>query len=448
MRPGAPTHLPRATIPRWRTRRWVPAGMARVIIGNATSLIASTGLTSGLGAIFWLVAAHGYSPAAVGLAGAAVSAMTLLGTLATLGFGTALIGELPRRRADVRPLVTSSMVAAGLVGAVIGAGFALVAPYASASFGPLSSNAGIVGVFAGGVAITAMALVFDGATIGLLRSRLQLRRNAVFAVGKLLILVAAVLIIATRGGIVIFIVWALGTLLSLALLLVPMLRHPRRHSPSTYRPRVAFVRSLWRSAFGHHAYNLAFTVPSFALPLIVVGILSVTANAGFYVAFMIAGFTYVIPNALTKVLFAVGSLEPEALAARIRLTLGLSLAACLIAIVVLLVGAPLILGLFGHRYATATGTLRTLSLAALPMIVKTHFLAVTRIQQRVLRSMPIVWGGALLEIGLGVVGAATLGVLGVALGWLAAVGLEAIVMGKTVHRAAMPMSGKPLAARP
>lgn len=410
-------------------------GMPRAILANAASLMATQGITSGLGVVFWGLAAHHFSRAAVGLAGGAVSAMTLLGTLATLGFGTALIGELPRRRSGKRALVWSAAVVCSGTGAVLGVAFAVGAGHVSRGLTPLAETAGSVALFSAGVAITSMALVFDGATIGLLRGRLQLGRNVIFAAVKLVLLIAAVGLLSHRSGLGIFATWALGTLLSLVLVGGGTLGRGVLRLRA-FRPRPSLLKGMWSQAFGHQAYNLSFTVPSFVLPLAVLTFVSAQANGEFYVAFMIAAFIFMIPNALTTVLFAVGAMEPDALAKRLRLTLAVSVATCLGAIVVIMVGAQDILGLFGDKYAGAAWTLRTLTLAALPLIVKTHFLAVTRILRQLRQSMPIVWSGAVLEVIAGAVGAIMGGIEGVSIGWLIALTLEACVMSRTVVPAA------------
>src|SRR5712664_1454397 len=53
----------------------------RALLGTFMSLIATTGITSALGIAYWWVAAHRTPMAAVGNGSAAVSAMTLAGTL-------------------------------------------------------------------------------------------------------------------------------------------------------------------------------------------------------------------------------------------------------------------------------------------------------------------------------------------------------------------------------
>src|SRR5438552_2116975 len=79
------------------------------VVINAGSMVGTTVVGAGFGVVFWWFAAHQYPPAAVGLAAAAVSAMTMLGTLGVLGFGTLLIGELPRHGGKGAALVATAL---------------------------------------------------------------------------------------------------------------------------------------------------------------------------------------------------------------------------------------------------------------------------------------------------------------------------------------------------
>ncbi|MFN2199238.1 MAG: hypothetical protein ACK2UW_24180, partial [Anaerolineales bacterium] len=53
----------------------------RVILSNAGTLVGTQAVTSGLGFIYWWVAARLFAVDAVGFASAAISAMMLLGNL-------------------------------------------------------------------------------------------------------------------------------------------------------------------------------------------------------------------------------------------------------------------------------------------------------------------------------------------------------------------------------
>lgn len=86
----------------------------RDLLGNASTLLATTGVTSVLGFVYLAIAARLCSERAVGYGSAAVSAMTLLGTIGMLGMGTVLIGELPRRRPR------AGLVSAALIASCIG----------------------------------------------------------------------------------------------------------------------------------------------------------------------------------------------------------------------------------------------------------------------------------------------------------------------------------------
>src|SRR5271165_4358212 len=81
----------------------------RDLIHNAINLFATTGVTAGLGFVYWAIGARLYSERSVGYGSAAISAMTLLGTVGMFGLGTVLIGELPRRK-DAAGLVSAALI--------------------------------------------------------------------------------------------------------------------------------------------------------------------------------------------------------------------------------------------------------------------------------------------------------------------------------------------------
>lgn len=402
----------------------------RVIITNASSLVGTTAVTSVLGVVFWGVAAHGFSPEAVGLAGAAVTAMTLLGTFATLGMNTLLVGELGRHREEARALLVTGLLAATIAGALLGFAYTLVGPLISSRLDPLAASAIAVGVFALGAAFTALTLVLDQALVGLLRGGLQLSRNTLFAVLKLAVLVLVVLLTTDRSGMLLFATWVTGTVVSL-LLIGPWVAGAAQGGGAW--PRWYLVRKLRRSAMGHHAMNLAIKVPLLTLPTIVLVLLSATANAHFYIAWMIASFGFVVPTALTTVLYATGA-DTSLLADRMKVTLRVCFATGIAMVAILLLGAGPILRLFGGRYASSDTiwTLRLTALAIFPLTIKSHFVAITRILDRVGNTARYVWLGTILELTAACVGALVIGLPGVALGWLLIVCVEAGLMSRTV----------------
>jgi hypothetical protein len=269
-------------------------------------------------------------------------------------------------------------------------------------------------------------------------------RNALFAVAR----IGALSLFATaasRSSASILWSWAAG--LAFALALVLAVARPRGALIADYRPRLGVLTGFWRDAIHHQALNVSFATPVLVLPIIVLAVASAGANATFYVALQIAAVLYVAPFALTTALFAVGRLEPKSLARRVRLTLAVSAGATSIGLVILLASRSTLLQVFGSTYADAGPTLVVLALAAFPIVVKAHFLAITRIEQLMSRRLPLIWSAACVEIAAGAAGAAIAGAKGAAVGWLLALCAEAAAMSPVVCRAAIETS-RPTEARP
>ncbi len=407
----------------------------RTIIANAGSVVGTTASTSALGFMYWWLAARLFMPAAVGLAGATVSAMTLLGTVGMLGFGTLLIGELPNRPGKEFSLIGTLLVVSGLAGTVLGLLFALIAPHLSENFHPLTANAINIALFALGVGIASAAQVLDQALIGLLRGSLQFWRNTFFAIAKLALLFVVARWLAATTGLTIYATWAIGNGISLVVLIGLALL--KRGQFRSYRPEWVIMRQLGPAALKHHGLNLALQGASFALPIMVTGILSAEANAYFYTAWMVVGFVFVVPLALTTALYAVGTRSPAALAHKLRFTLGLAMAGGILANVVLFFVANPLLSIFRPEYGVhAATTLRILGLAVFPIIVKDHYVAIHRIYGRVTKAALFVAIGGLFELAMATIGARLGGLSGLAVAWVVAGCVQAVLLAPVVYRVA------------
>ena len=357
--------------------------------------------------------------------------MTLFGFMGTLGLGTLLMGELPRRKDGHRSLLNAALLINVLVGSILGLGFALIAPLVSSNLGPLGESLPSTAFFAVGVGLTALAFVLDQALIGLLHGGLQLTRNVVFALVKLLALIPIAVLVANAGAPWIYTAWAAG----IAASLVVLVRFYARRDGDALRPSFALLLQMRASAASHAAVNLALETADLAMPILVVSLLSASANATFYIAWMIAGFLVMVPLSLSMVAYAIGSADAAGLARRFRFTFGISLAFGVVANLVLLPAAAPVLQVFGQSYADqGTAPLHILALGVFPLTFKTHYVAIHRVQRRLGSAMPIVWGGTLLELGGGALGAVLGGLTGVAWGWLAGLCIEALVMSNDVIR--------------
>jgi O-antigen/teichoic acid export membrane protein len=350
-----------------------------------------------------------------------------------LGLNTLLIGELPRRKNGAE-LVAAALFAAGLGSFLLGLGFAVVAPYFSGRFAEISGSPEQALVFTAGVVLIGASLVFDQATIGLLRGKLQLWRNVIFSAAKLLILPVAVIVLPKQFGLGLTASWTAAAAVSLAILAMYLWLSGDFSFP---RPDWAGLRGLGRLTMIHNWLNLAISVPWMLLPVLVTIVVSPAANGAFYAAWTLSGFLRIIPTHLATVLFAVAAADPQAIASKLRFSLRMSFMLGIPGMLALGLGAHLALGFFGASYAhTATMTLWLLTLGYLPAIPKVHYIAVCRATGHMKRAAIVLTSTATFEVAAAVIGAILGRLNGLSLALLAGFIVEGLATSPRVIRAA------------
>jgi O-antigen/teichoic acid export membrane protein len=415
-----PSRLPVATgfVTRVLARARVP------LYANALVLMGNTGLSAGLGFIFWALAARLYPPAQVGLASAAISAAVFIATFAQLGLPTALI-RFSQDAGPDRMVLTSTVV---LVVTVAGAAAAAVFVMGMGIWAPSLAELAPPSILAASVvtlaATTTASSILVFVAIGARDARPALAGGVTQGVVKGgLVLVFALFI--SRQGFPLVVAWILGTTAAI-LVQVWMLR-------AQLAPRVNLhllrLGSFLRYSAGNYAGDLAWTAPSLLFPLLVLTQLGAEANAYFFVAWAIASLLIGIPFGVASSLLAEGSHEQGAMDEHFRRAVVLTLGLVVPAIAVFWLAAPLLLALFGASYAAnGIDTLRALSLAALPMSINLLYLSVARLDRALVTILGIsaaTGGGSLV---LGVIFAPAMGSVGIAIAYLVAHTVVAVML--------------------
>jgi O-antigen/teichoic acid export membrane protein len=408
-------------------------GRNQDLLRNAGSLVATTGVTSVLGSAYWLYAAREFAQQAVGYGTAAISVMTLLGTIGMFGLGTMLIGELPQREAK-GGLMSAVLIASFAGSLVLGAGFALISAAFGHTFVEIGGTLARMVVFSLGVAATAATFVFDESTIGLMRGGLQLSRNITFSIVKMAVLPVCAIFVHDLFGLGIMLSWVIGTFVSV----IPVAVTLKRGGASLlHKPDWRSLRRLGRLTLAHNWLNLAITTPAKLIPVIVVAVVSPSANAAFYVAFMLASFLYIVPQSLSTVLFAIASATPELIGEKLRFVLRMSMAIGVPVCLVLAAFAHLALSIFGSGYAAqATFPLWLLILGYFPGIPNAVYIAVYRATGRVAQAAVFLAVFAAIQLVAIAIGGKLGGLHGLSYGMLAVAIIEAAITTPTVLRAA------------
>jgi O-antigen/teichoic acid export membrane protein len=403
--------------------------LAGPIVRNAASLYGSTVATSVLGFFYWFVAARMASASAVGVASAIQSSAQFLAIFCVLGLSTLMISELALDRSRARSLIlTAAVSAAGFAVVVAVAGGLVLGVYSPTLREGLSIPVGLT-VFALLSAFTTTLIILDDSCVGLFRADLQFRRNAVFAVGKLMVLPLMIVLWPSHAGTELVVAWTVGLVISLVTVGIAIANLTRGEPTRLVFGQLIEKRRLMA---GHHSLNISIQSPRLLIPVVVVTVIGAKENAAYTAAMLVVAFVNIIPQHLSTVLFALTPGDEVSLHREVKKTMRICLILALLSAPFFAIFGHLILSVFGPAYVVASGALAVLGLTTYPMAIKAHYVAISRSRGRMQQAASRSMIGAILEVGLAALGARLYGVTGVALGFLLAVVLEAFLFAPVV----------------
>jgi O-antigen/teichoic acid export membrane protein len=397
------------------------------------SLTATQVATSTLGFAFWVYAARSLPAAQVGLAAAAIAAMTLVSTFAMLGVGTLLISEVQRRpRSSIPSLFGTGLLIVVTAGLIAGCVAGIVGPLLSSGLRQTGDvPIGFV-AFVLGTAAMAAGAVLDEAVLGIRRERVVFLRNTSASIIRIVALVSIV-----HAGVgdanALLLCWTISILLSLLIALASLRLGRLGPWRVPFRERLDEARANVRHARGHHSLNLILQSSAYLLPVIAALIAHPRGVAYFNSARLVAAALLTIPFMLTIALFASTAGDASRVSERVRLTVPAGLAlASLCALGTILFGQT-VMQIFGRAYASEGATyLKLLALAGPLLVIKDHYVAIQRVRGALGEAARWVTAGTFVEMGGAILGGALYGLTGLCVGWLVGLTLEVTVMAPRV----------------
>ncbi|MGC9379529.1 lipopolysaccharide biosynthesis protein [Streptomyces sp. MH13] len=347
---------------------------------NAYFLMLSTGVSAVLGLGFWLVAARYYSEEAVGQGSAAIAAMRLLASITATTMIGAVVRFVPRAGRATGWLVWRVYAASSVVVAVAAVVFLLTLDLWGASYAPLgTAEAGAL--FVAACVAWALLTLQDGVLTGLRKAEWVPAGNAVFSVGKLILLALFATTLPVLG---IFVSWAVAIAFStLPLGWLIFRRLIPRQAAADHDVEPPKVREMGRFLAGDSLGAVFSLAMINLLPVMVAVNFSAAENGYFYVAYTVGGTMEFMAINMASSLTAHASHDPRRLADGVRGALRRMTLLLVPVVLVLVVFAPQILAPFDEDYAEHGSTvLRLLALGALPRIVVELYIGVLRVQGR------------------------------------------------------------------
>ncbi|MFE9043346.1 lipopolysaccharide biosynthesis protein [Streptomyces sp. NPDC012421] len=414
---------------------------------NAYALMLSTGVSAALGLGFWLVAARYYTEEAVGQGSAAIAAQRMLASITATTLAGAVVRYVPRAGRATGPLVLRLYLLSTVVVAAASGIFLLTLDWWGPSYAPL-------GTLSAGIFFTlssvgwALLSLQDGVLTGLRKAFWVPVGNAVFSVGKLVLLVVLAAALPVLG---VFVSWAAAIAFStipLAWLvfrrLIPQqARADQDREPPTYREIRRFVAG--------DAVGALFSLLMISLlPVMVAVRFDAAHNAFFYTAYTVGGTMEFMAINMASSLTAHASHSPDSLAEGVRGALRRMVLLLVPVVLVLVVFAPLILAPFGQGYTDNGSTvLRLLAAGALPRVAVELYIGVLRVQGRTGMLAAVQGGMCVLVLGSAAVLLGPYGISGAGMAVLGGMtvmavacvpGLRAVLKGKAPEAPAAPVA--------
>jgi acyl-coenzyme A synthetase/AMP-(fatty) acid ligase/thioesterase domain-containing protein/O-antigen/teichoic acid export membrane protein/acyl carrier protein len=352
---------------------FLPSLRAGALGIDIMAVMTSSAATGALGFVFWTLAARGYSAAEVGRASAIISSATLVAILATLSLGSLYERFLPLSGSHSRHYVRWGMLVVVAAALCFGAVFLAVGPRDQ-----LFSHSVEAVLFPGFVAVLAIYAIQDPVLIGLGRARSLAVKNITQSVCKLAA-VAALIPLATGSAIV----WAwvcpaavISVWFAFAVIRPETLERVGAPTLPARRELVQFFASSY-------AISAVGIVVPLLVPLIIVGVLGTETNAYFSMCWLVVNTIGVLIGATAAPFIATASTPGADLrSATTRFTL-MSAGAAVAGAVLLLISAPLVLGIMGPDYAAeGTDLIRLMALTLPSVALLTIYTALARLQRR------------------------------------------------------------------
>jgi len=410
---------------------------AHPLLRGAYSLAGNTIVTSGLGLVYWIVAARLFDERDLGRDAALIASLMLISSLCQLNLGNTLVRFLPtlRRRAGAMVLLAYGVSVA--LSLIVALGALFLAPIVSDDLALLDDEPLVALAYALGVGAWTLFALQDAALSALRAAHWVPLENAFYGVLKLAALPLALALGLEHG---VLLAWVLPLPLLIAPVSVLLFRrllprHAARAAPVERPLRTLGRGPLARFLSQDFAASVLAQLGGALLPVVVAAMLGAVDNAYFYIPFtIVAAFDLLFIGVATS-LTVEGAFGQERVGALVRLAVarfGIVLAG---GMVVLIAGAHLVLLPFGADYADrGDDVLRLMALASLPRSAIYLYGAVQRLRGHGARILAAQGAVVVVQFGLLALLAPAWGLTGVGVAWLASALIVGLAVTPTLTR--------------
>jgi len=368
----------------------------------------NTGTTTFFTYLFWLIAGHMTSTTCIGLTTEAISAAAMIVAVSRLGMDDSLTRFYPQSK-DPDGFYNALIVIMLAVTIITFTGFTVMLPYISPSLLFLNTWQYSL-LFIGYIFLTSICDMQGTALVAIRRADLAFLQYSI-----LILRIPLLLVMGSLGITGIFLALDITYLIMTiaGVVLLYRMRISRRA-----RVDIGEVRKTAAFSLGNYVSTIVATAPITLIPIVIVNVTGAVQEAYFYIAYSIATFLFMVPDAVAASMFVEGSHDrPLKVTTFKSLRFALLLLAPMVLAVV--VFGDKVLLLFSPEYSTAAyQLLLLLTLSSLFYAIIVIHITVVQVQKNIAMLNYIRLAVSGLTIGLSFILLLKIGLIGIGYAWL------------------------------
>lgn len=372
----------------------------------------NTLLGSIAGFVFWIVVSKYYSVSEVGLATAIFSAMTLLSTLATLGFDIVLIRYLPNENSK-KEMINSCLTTSTFFSVLISVIFILAVNYLMPSLSILHENIIFSIIFIFSVAVYCIIYIQNSVFISLRKAKLSFYHSFNWAALKIIFAILFV----HFGVIGLLSSWiaAMSTSLIFGVYLCMTIIPNYNLEISTYKK----IEKIMHFAVGNHISRFLGGAPGLILPILIVNVLASENAAYFYISWMITGIILMLNSSIITSYYVECSHNKLNVTKHLIKSLGIITLLSIISIVSIFLFGEKILLFFGKDYSeNSIGLLKILIISCIPSSINEFYIVLERMNENIYNIIFVNLFIATVTLSFSYFAMIKIGLIGVGYSWL------------------------------
>lgn len=263
---------------------------------NSLYLMLTSVVSSGLGFLFWVIAAKLYTPEDVGIATGLISCMSLIILVSRFGLDYSIIRFFPI--GDKSKIISTSIYLTTLFVIFFGLIFVIKIDRFSDNLTLIKETSNAV-IFIVTIVANSITTVFGFSFIANREGGYYFLQNLIVGL-RLLFIVPLVYL----GAIGIFGAVGISYLIAVAISFLAI-----NKSGINLKPKIdkKFLKDAYHFSLGNYLANIFQTAPNQIIPLLILSIFGPKETAYYYIAFSIFSLIMMIPNSISMSLFVEGS---------------------------------------------------------------------------------------------------------------------------------------------